>query len=234
MILKLDGVHAYYGKSHVLQGVSLEVGEGEVVTLLGRNGVGKTTTLKSVMGLVPQRAGRVLFMGRDISHLAAYRIPRLGIGYVPQGKHIFPELTVLENLRIGVLKGKLEEGSLKKVLNRFPRLEGRLDQKGGSLSGGEQQMLAIGRALVTQPRLILMDEPTEGLMPLLVSLMRQVIKSIITEGVSVLLVEQNLETALEVSSRVYIMEKGSIVYKGKAEELAEDREVQLKYLGVSV
>lgn len=234
MILKVDAIHTYYGKSHILHGVSLEVGEGEVVALLGRNGVGKTTTLKSIMGLVPPRSGSIVFNGREITRLPAYKVPRLGIGYIPQGKHIFPELTVLENLKIGLIRGKLEGDSLKGTFNYFPRLEERLDQMGGSLSGGEQQMLAIARALITNPRLVLMDEPTEGLMPLLVRLMKDIIKSIKGNGVSLLLVEQNLGTALEVSDKIYIMEKGMIVYEGKPQELAEDEEVKLRYLGVSV
>jgi len=234
MILKVDAIHTYYGKSHILHGVSLEVGEGEVVALLGRNGVGKTTTLKSIMGLVPPRSGRIVFNGREITRLPAYKVPRLGIGYIPQGKHIFPELTVLENLKIGLIRGKLDGDSLKGTFNYFPRLQERLDQMGGSLSGGEQQMLAIARALITNPRLLLMDEPTEGLMPLLVRLMKDIIKSIKGNGVSLLLVEQNLGTALEVSDKIYIMEKGMIVYEGKPQELAEDEEVKLRYLGVSV
>ncbi|MBI5167157.1 MAG: ABC transporter ATP-binding protein [candidate division NC10 bacterium] len=233
-MLKVDAIHTYYGKSHILHGVSLEVGEGEVVALLGRNGVGKTTTLKSIMGLVPPRSGSIVFNGREITRLPAYKVPRLGIGYIPQGKHIFPELTVLENLKIGLIRGKLEGDSLKGTFNYFPRLEERLDQMGGSLSGGEQQMLAIARALITNPRLVLMDEPTEGLMPLLVRLMKDIIKSIKGNGVSLLLVEQNLGTALEVSDKIYIMEKGMIVYEGKPQELAEDEEVKLRYLGVSV
>lgn len=233
-VLQLQEVETYYGKSHILHGVSLEVGPGEVVALLGRNGVGKTTTLRSIMGLTPPRAGRIRFQGREITGLSAHRIPRLGIGYVPQGRHIFPDLTVLENLRIALVKGKLDEAILRKILNYFPKLETRLAQRGGSLSGGEQQMLAIGRVLVTGPRLILMDEPTEGLQPSLVDLTREIIQAIRSEGVSILLVEQNLEMALKVSHRSYIMEKGAIVFKGRAGELAENHEVQLRHLGVRV
>lgn len=233
-VLQLQEVETYYGKSHILHGVSLEVGPGEVVALLGRNGVGKTTTLRSIMGLTPPRAGRIRFQGREITGLSAHRIPRLGIGYVPQGRHIFPDLTVLENLRIALVKGKLDEAILRKILHYFPKLETRLAQRGGSLSGGEQQMLAIGRVLVTGPRLILMDEPTEGLQPSLVDLTREIIQAIRSEGVSILLVEQNLEMALKVSHRSYIMEKGAIVFQGRAGELAENHEVQLRHLGVRV
>lgn len=233
-VLELQEVETYYGKSHILHGVSLEVGPGEVVALLGRNGVGKTTTLRSIMGLTPPRAGRIRFQGREITGLSPHRIPRLGIGYVPQGRHIFPDLTVLENLRIALVQGRLDEAILRKILHYFPKLETRLAQRGGSLSGGEQQMLAIGRVLVTGPRLILMDEPTEGLQPSLVDLTREIIQAIRAEGVSILLVEQNLEMALKVSHRSYIMEKGAIVFQGRAGELAENHEVQLRHLGVRV
>jgi len=228
-MLKLENVHAFYGKSHILHGVSLEVGEGEVVGILGRNGVGKTTTMKSIIGLV-ERKGLIEFNGRDISKLPPYRIARLGIGYVPQGRMIFPELTVMENLLVGTKEEKPE--ILKEIFDLFPRLEERKTQIAGTLSGGEQQMLAIARALMLEPKLILMDEPTEGLMPIMVSRIKEVVQEINERGVSVLLVEQNAKMALDTVERVYIMEKGMIKYHSSAEDLKQNHEVLVRYLGV--
>ncbi len=228
-MLKLENVHAFYGKSHILHGVSLEVGEGEVVGILGRNGVGKTTTMKAIIGLV-ERKGLIEFNGRDISKLPPYRIARLGIGYVPQGRMIFPELTVMENLLVGTKEEKPE--ILKEIFDLFPRLEERKTQIAGTLSGGEQQMLAIARALMLEPKLILMDEPTEGLMPIMVSRIKEVVQEINEKGVSVLLVEQNAKMALDTVERVYIMEKGMIKYHSSAEDLKQNHEVLMRYLGV--
>jgi branched-chain amino acid transport system ATP-binding protein len=232
-VLKVEAIDAYYGTSHVLQGVSLQVGEGEVVGILGRNGVGKTTTLKTILHLVPPRRGRIFFQDREVTHLPAYKMPRLGIGYVPQGRHVFPKLTVLENLKTGLVKARQrrdDEAALAEVLERFPRLRERLRQPAGALSGGEQQMLAIGRALLGRPSLILLDEPTEGLMPAMVALVAETIRQVNRQGVGVLLVEQNVHVARELCARVYIMEKGRVTFEGVAQELRDS--VLLKHLGV--
>jgi branched-chain amino acid transport system ATP-binding protein len=197
-MLSIEEINTFYGKSHVLHGASLEVGKGELVGLLGRNGMGKTTTLKSVMGLVRPKSGKILFNGTDAMQLPAYKVPRLGIGYVPQGRHIFPFLTVMENLRIPVVDGEVDIELLQEIFTYFPQLKERVNQPGRTLSGGEQQMLAIARALMAKPKLILFDEPTEGLMPLLVSVIGETIKSINDRGVSILLVEQNLKMAVKV------------------------------------
>jgi branched-chain amino acid transport system ATP-binding protein len=235
-VLKLDGVHAYYGKSHILQGVSLEASGGELVAVLGRNGVGKTTLLKTIMGLVAPRAGSVVFEGEELRHLPAHRIPRLGIGYVPQGRHIFPTLTVRENLRIGLVKGgaadclRDEAQAFAQVLDNFPILRSRLSQLGGTLSGGEQQMLAISRALLGRPKLIMLDEPLEGLMPAMVAMVCDTVRRIADSGVSVLLVEQNVKMALRIAHRVYIMQKGTVTFSAGARDCTD--EVLLQHLGV--
>lgn len=231
--LELRGVQAHYGKVHVLQGVSLTVGRGESVAVLGRNGVGKTTTLKAVMGLVPPSGGQVTFGGQDLTRLPAHKIPAAGIGYVPQGRGIFPNLSVRDNLVIG-LRGAPEPDLEDSVFERFPRLKERLSQPGGTLSGGEQQMLAIARCLMMQPKLIILDEPTEGIMPILVQEIRREIQAVNKTGVSILLVEQNVKTALRLCTRVFIMEKGAVVHEAAAGELAEQQEVLHRYLGVSL
>jgi len=232
-MLRLDGVHAHYGKSHVLQGVTLEVRDGEAVALLGRNGVGKTTTLKAVMGLLRATGGSIAFDGARLDQTPPHRIPRLGLGYVPQGRRIFPNLTVQENLCLGLPRDP-KDGELDGVFSRFPRLKERALQLGGTLSGGEQQMLAIARCLVMKPKLILLDEPTEGIMPRLVASIREDIKAINREGVSILLVEQNIRTALAVCTRVYIMEKGVICHQGASAELRETPAVVHRFLGVAL
>ena len=232
-MLRLEGVHAHYGKSHVLQGVTLEVADGEAVALLGRNGVGKTTTLKAIMGLLRATGGSIAWGGARLDRTPPHRIPRLGIGYVPQGRRIFPNLTVLENLCLGLQRDP-PDGELDAVFSRFPRLQERALQLGGTLSGGEQQMLAIARCLVMKPKLILLDEPTEGIMPRLVASIREDIKAINKEGVSILLVEQNIRTALAVCSRVYIMEKGVICHQGASAELRETPAVVHRFLGVAL
>ncbi len=231
-MLTVENVHAYYGKSHVLQGISLQVGDGELVGILGRNGVGKTTLLKSIMGLVPPRLGSVVFNGQDLSRLPAHRVPHMGIGYVPQGRHIFSTLTVRENLRTGLVKGGAGNGdeALEQVYANFPVLKDRLHQLGGTLSGGEQQMLAISRALLGNPKLIMLDEPSEGLMPAMVAMVRDTAKRICDMGVSVILVEQNVKMALRVAHRVYILQKGAVTYEGQAQDCTED--VLLQHLGV--
>jgi branched-chain amino acid transport system ATP-binding protein len=233
-ILKLDQVNTFYGKSHILQGITLEVRENEILCLLGRNGVGKTTTLKSIMGLIPQRRGTLLFHGKDISQLDDYLIPRLGIGYVPQGRHIFSDLTVRENLKIGIVTNDTHQKSYEEIFSYFPILAERLNQLGGTLSGGEQQMLAIARALVPSPTLILLDEPSEGLMPKMVKLVVEIVQKINHTGVAILWVEQKLVTVMEASHRIHLISKGKVEYEGTPKELMQDREIQLRYLGVKV
>ncbi|HEX7127006.1 MAG TPA: ABC transporter ATP-binding protein, partial [Thermodesulfobacteriota bacterium] len=226
-------VHAHYGKSHVLQGVDLTVGDGEAVALLGRNGVGKTTTLRAIMGLTRATGGSIAFDGARIDRMPPHTIPRQGIGYVPQGRRIFPTLTVYENMCLGLPRNPVD-GELDGVFERFPVLRTRLRQLGGTLSGGEQQMLAIARCLVMRPKLILLDEPTEGIMPKLVAAIREDIRAINRSGVSILLVEQNIRTALAVCERVYIMEKGVICYQGAARDLRERPEIIHRFLGVAL
>jgi branched-chain amino acid transport system ATP-binding protein len=232
-MLKVENLHTHYGKSHILQGVSLRVEDGEAVALLGRNGVGKTTTLKSIMGLVPPTNGAVTFANVRLDQIPAHKITSVGLGYVPQGRRIFPNLTVLENLCLG-LSGTPDEGRLDEIFERFPRLKERLKQEGGTLSGGEQQMLAIARCLIMRPRLLLLDEPTEGIMPKLVATIRNEIKAANRKGISILLVEQNFRTALAVCTRIYIMEKGVISYEGTAQELRDNPDLAHRYLGVSI
>jgi branched-chain amino acid transport system ATP-binding protein len=222
----------HIAKLHILQGVDLEVKEGECAALLGRNGVGKTTTLRSIMGLVARSGGQIEFDGQDLSKIPPHRVPRHGIGYVPQGRGIFPTLSVLENLNIG-LTGKRDSEREDYVFTCFPRLKERLKQNGATLSGGEQQMLAIARCLMMRPKLIILDEPTEGIMPRLVSQIRREIHRINQSGVSILLVEQNVETALKLCPRVFLMEKGAVVYSGTSHELKSRPEIVNRYLGLS-
>jgi branched-chain amino acid transport system ATP-binding protein len=236
-LLALADVHAYYGEAHILQGVTLRVAAGEVVTLIGRNGAGKTTTLRSVMGIVPPRAGRIVFEGAELTRLQTHEVARRGIAYVPEERRVLPNLTVLENLRLGALGGggaaRSEDGAvLEEVLTYFPPLRQRLTQKGKSLSGGEQQMLAIARGLVARPRLMLVDEPTEGLAPLLVQNLTEILREINRRGTTILLVEQTLEVALALSHRVYVMDQGRIQFEGTPEMLREDPAIQQRFLGI--
>ena len=231
-MLSLRDVHVHIGKLHILQGVNLEVKPGESAALLGRNGVGKTTTLRAIMGLAPPSRGMIEFNGADLARCPAHEVPRHGIGYVPQGRGIFPNLTVLENLNIG-LPGQRDSEREDYVFACFPRLKERLKQSGNTLSGGEQQMLAIARCLMMRPKLIILDEPTEGIMPKLVSQIRREIHRINRTGVSVLLVEQNVETALKLCPRVFLMEKGTIVYSGVSNELKSQPEIVHRYLGLT-
>jgi branched-chain amino acid transport system ATP-binding protein len=233
-MLHLEAINCFYGKSHVLHETTLEIGKTELVGLAGRNGVGKTTTLKAIMGLVPPKSGTVRLNERTLSSMPPYQIPRQGIAYVPQGRHLFPKLTVLENLRIPIVQGEMDSAKLEEVFEYFPRLKERLRQKAGTLSGGEQQMLAVGRALITKPKLILLDEPTEGLMPLLVRLISDTVKAINGKGTAILLVEQNLKTLKDICNRIYIMEKGAVVYNGTPAELEAAPEIQERYLSVRV
>ena len=232
-MLRLTDVHVHFGKLHILQGVSLEVAAGESVALLGRNGVGKTTTLRAIMGLAARDRGQVEFDGHDLARCKAHEVPRKGIGYVPQGRGIFPNLSVYENLCIG-LPGKSNAALEEYVFGRFPRLKERLKQAGGTLSGGEQQMLAIARCLMMEPKLIILDEPTEGIAPRLVSDIRREIHRINQTGVSILLVEQNVETAIKLCKRVFIMEKGAIVHSGASHDLKLQPEIVHRYLGLSL
>jgi branched-chain amino acid transport system ATP-binding protein len=235
-LVLVEDVHTYYGKSHILHGVSLEVGPGEVVGLLGRNGVGKSTTLKTIMGLVQPSHGSVQLEGNSITGLAPHKMARLGIAYVPEDRRIFRLLTVMENLRTGLDRHGVTEQKrqvlLDKVFNFFPVLSERRNQAGGTLSGGEQQMLAIARAMMLEPKIILLDEPTEGLMPRMVSQIRQIIDVLHKEGVAILLVEQNVPLTLEASQRVYIMEKGSVRHQCAASEIDVNHAVIKQYLGV--
>jgi branched-chain amino acid transport system ATP-binding protein len=235
-MLSLDQVHAHYGKSHVLHGVSLEVARGEVVGLLGRNGVGKSTTLKAVMGLVRPSSGRVVFEGRDLTGFPPHQLARMGIAWVPEDRRIFRLLTVFENLRTGLDRGGVSEARrtelIEKVYESFPVLAERRRQAGGTLSGGEQQMLAIARAMMLEPKIILLDEPTEGLMPRMVGQIREIIRVLHREGVAILLVEQNVSLTLDVADRVYVMEKGEVRHHAPAADLRRDPAVLHQYLGV--
>ncbi|HEX2438105.1 MAG TPA: ABC transporter ATP-binding protein [Methylomirabilota bacterium] len=234
-MLSVDGIDAYYGLSHVLQNVSLTVRPGEAVALLGRNGAGKTTTLKAIMAVVRARRGRITWNGTDITALPPHRIVQLGIGYVPEERRIFPNLTVYENLKMARLTvdgGRRMRDYLDRVLALFPPLKERLDNKGRNLSGGEQQMLTMARSLGTEPTLLLIDEPTEGLMPAFVETIGQTIGEIQRQGVAVLLVEQNTKLALAATQRVYLIEKGAIKHEGRAADLKNDAAVRVRYLGV--
>lgn len=233
-MLELIDVHTYYGESHVLRGISLRVKKGSVVVLLGRNGMGKTTTLHSIIGFSPPHCGVIRFKGNDIAGLRPHKIAQMGIGLVPQGRRIFPSLNVKENLTVSARDaGKPGAWSLDKVYSLFPIVEKRADNKGNLLSGGEQQMLAIGRALMTNPDLLLMDEPSEGLAPIIVEEVGRIIGRLKEAGFSILLVEQNLPMALKIADYLYIVNKGLIVYESTPEELRNNEEVKARYLGVA-
>jgi branched-chain amino acid transport system ATP-binding protein len=235
MLLRVENIDTYYGLSHILQGVSLEVESGEIVTLVGRNGAGKTTTLKSILGITPIRSGHVWLREADISALPTHTIIQRGISYVPEERRIIPGLTVRENLKLALLKSKnrdREDEMVDRVAQYFPILKERLSQQGTSLSGGEQQMLAIARGLVTDPEIMLVDEPTEGLMPLLVEMIAEIIQNINQTGVTVLLVEQNVEMALSISHRAYVIDEGRIQSSGTAKDILADEDIQRRYLTV--
>jgi branched-chain amino acid transport system ATP-binding protein len=235
MLLEVTGLNTFYDQSHILQGVALAVERGEIVCLLGRNGVGKSTTLKSIMGLVTPRSGKIFFRNREIAGLPAYKIAKLGVGYVPEERRIFPTLSVRENLILGIKPGQKTNGdgwSIEKVYQYFPGLEKRDGQRGAHLSGGEQQMLTIARTLMGNPDVMLIDEPTEGLAPLIVATVEKVIRDIHKQDVPVLLVEQNMRVALRLAQRIYVISKGKIVFHGTSAELKEAREIREKYLEV--
>jgi branched-chain amino acid transport system ATP-binding protein len=232
-MLVLDDVNTYYGNIHALQGVSLTVGRGEIVTLIGANGAGKTTTLKTISGLLHPRRGTVVFEGKDISRTAAHHLVRAGIGHAPEGRRIFARMTVLENLLMGAFTRDQTsiQPDIERVMDLFPRLRERTHQLGGTLSGGEQQMLAIGRALMSQPRVLLLDEPSLGLSPILVQQVFATIKEINEQGTTVLLVEQNALQALSIAHRAYVLQTGRVVLTGPAGEVKENESVRKAYLG---
>jgi branched-chain amino acid transport system ATP-binding protein len=238
-MLHVEKINTYYGYSHILNDVSLEVRRGEIVVLLGRNGVGKTTTLKTIMGIMAPRTGRIVFQGREITGMPPHKIARMGISLIPEDRRVLPNLTVMENLKLGMLIRKNEidkKGVLDVVFSYFPRLKERRNQAGGSLSGGEQQMLTMARGMVSQPSLMLIDEPTEGLMPLLVKEIGEIIGKLQQEGVTILLVEQNYQLSLSLSEneRAYIIEKGQIRMSGTPAELVQKQDEVERYLGVKI
>lgn len=228
-VLRAHEIQTYYGKSHILHGVSLEVNEGEIVTMLGRNGAGKTTTVRSIMSLTPPRVGTIEIFGRSTTRLPTHRVAELGIGYVPEGRKIFGNLTVLENLKVP--QARTGPWNLDRIFTLFPRLEERKSQLGRQLSGGEQEMLAIARPLLLNPRLMLLDEPSQGLAPLIVREVMQVIKTMRSEGLSVLLIEQNVPLSLAVADRAYVLDDGKVVHSGPAAALASDKELVDKLAG---
>ena len=231
-MLEVENLEVYYGVIKAIKGISFEVNAGEVIALIGANGAGKTTTLHTITGLIQPKSGKIIFDGKDITKVPAHKIVSMGMAHVPEGRRIFQQLTVLENLKLGARKDKAEiSKTLKMVYERFPRLEERKGQIAGTLSGGEQQMLAMGRALMSNPRIILMDEPSMGLSPLLVSEIFDIIKVISEGGTTVLLVEQNAQKALSIADRAYVLETGNISLSGKASDLINDESVRKAYLG---
>ena len=233
-MLNVENIQVYYGVIHAIKGVSFEVNEGEIIALIGANGAGKTTILHTITGLVAPSGGKILFEGHDLLKTPAHKIISLGMAHVPEGRRIFQQLTVYENLKLGAYtlrsKEKIEQ-NLSYIYTHFPRLEERKNQVAGTLSGGEQQMLAMGRALMSNPKILLMDEPSMGLSPLLVSEIFKIIKEVSKEGTTVLLVEQNAKKALSIADRAYVLETGKIVMQGRADALAGDPRIQAAYLG---
>ena len=233
-MLEIKDIEVYYGVIQALKGISFEVNQGEVIALIGANGAGKTTTLQTITGLLQAKKGSISFEGKDITRTPAHNIVKLGIAHVPEGRRVFSNLTVYQNLRMGAYtradKNEIEE-SLNLVYERFPRLQERKNQMAGTLSGGEQQMLAMGRALMSKPKLIVMDEPSMGLSPIFVNEIFDIIRKVSAEGTTVLLVEQNAKKALSISDRAYVLETGQIVLSGKAEDLLKDDSVKKAYLG---
>jgi branched-chain amino acid transport system ATP-binding protein len=237
MLLKVQDLNTYYGMSHALQNISLTVNQGEIVALLGRNGMGKSTTLKSIMGLLKPRSGSIVFKEKDITGLLPYKVARSGIGYVPEERRIFPELTVLDNLNIGIKGGKVATDSktqwtVERIFEHFPKLKERSGSRGKFLSGGEQQMLTIGRSLMGNPDLLLVDEPSEGLSPLMVQEVRDILAEINKAGVSILLVEHNFKVAMSLANRVYLMGKAHVGFSGTKDDLDNSPEIREKYMEV--
>lgn len=234
MMLKIDDINVYYGAIHALKGISLEVNKGEIVTLIGANGAGKSTTLRTISGLLKPRTGGITFCGKDIAGMPAHKIVREGISQVPEGRRVFAEMTVRENLDLGAFTRKDKDGiaqDLDMVYDLFPRLKERASQVAGTLSGGEQQMLAMGRALMSRPQLLLLDEPSMGLAPMLIKEIFRIIVDINKQGTTVLLVEQNANMALSIANRAYVLETGRITLSGPASELAASEDVRKAYLG---
>lgn len=232
-MLQIDNIHTYYGESHILHGVSLSVEKGKLSVLLGRNGMGKTTTIRSIIGFTPPRKGKILFKNKEIQNLSSFQISKLGIGLVPQGRRIFPNLNAKENLTIAARDQSGKGWSLEKIYDLFPRLKERSTSMGGNLSGGEQQMLSIGRALMTNPDVILFDEPSEGLSPIMVQEVMEIIKKLKNEGLSMLMVEQNISMALAIADKAYILSKGEVVFEGSPLELRNNDDIKGKYLALS-
>ena len=231
-MLKVDDLNVYYGKIHALKGVSFDVNEGEIVSLIGANGAGKSTTLKTISGLLRSKTGGVTFMGEDISKIDAYKLVEKGLAHVPEGRRIFLQMSVMENLEMGAyIKGKADKADIESVFEKFPRLKERKYQVAGTLSGGEQQMLAMGRALMSHPKLLMLDEPSMGLAPILVEQIFEIIKELNDAGTTILLVEQNAEMALEVSDRAYVIESGRVSLSGTGEELRNSDTIKKAYLG---
>ena len=229
--LTAEGLHTYYGKSHILHGVSLKVAEGKITALLGRNGAGKTTTLRSLMGLTPAREGRITIFGEDTTHWPTFRIAAMGVGYVPEGRRIFANLSVEENLKVPLERGG--PWTAERIYQLFPRLEERKLNRGRQLSGGEQEMLSIARPLLLNPRIMLLDEPSQGLAPLIVQEVMQVVRAMRDEGLSVLLVEQNVPLSLGVADRAYILDDGKVAYSGTAAELSANHDLVEKLAGAT-
>jgi branched-chain amino acid transport system ATP-binding protein len=233
-VLAVENIHTFYGSIEALKGISIEVRPGEIVTLIGSNGAGKSTTLRSISGIVPPRIGRILFQGREIQGLAGHEVAEIGIAHAPEGRRIFPRMTVLENLEMGAFTRRDTAGireDIERVFELFPRLRERQKQKGGTMSGGEQQMLAIARALMAQPKLLLLDEPGLGLAPVIVDKIYEIIREINAQGVTILLVEQNANYALETAQRGYVLETGTIALSNDSASLRDDPRVQAAYLG---
>jgi branched-chain amino acid transport system ATP-binding protein len=233
-VLRVDDIHTFYGAIQALKGISLEVYEGEIVTLIGSNGAGKTTTLRSISGIVPPREGAIYYLGKDITGMPGHAVAGIGIAHSPEGRRIFPRMTVLENLEMGAFTrkdGAAIRADIDRVYDMFPRLQERQKQKAGTMSGGEQQMLAMGRALMAQPKLLLLDEPSLGLAPVIVDKIYEIIREINQQGVTILLVEQNANYALDVSARGYVLETGTVALSDKSSALRTDERVMAAYLG---
>ena len=231
-MLKIDDIHVYYGAIHAIKGVSFEVKEGEIVALIGANGAGKSTILKTVSGLMHPRSGHISFCGEDIAHTDAYKLLRHGLAHVPEGRRIFQQMTVQDNLEMGAyIHKEVNKDDLERVFNYFPRLKERRKQIAGTLSGGEQQMLAMSRALMSRPKLMMLDEPSMGLAPILIDQIFEIVKQLHKDGTTILLVEQNASKALEIADRAYVLETGKVILSGTGKELASSDEVKKAYLG---